>query len=100
MTRRYRLAFWLGNGFLAILFYGTWLLGWWIPAVERLRGNFTDSQLMMVWFVSFFAASFIPIRMAHDRFALLKSIGFASLFWLFLIGSIAVSFMIYDFPLD
>jgi hypothetical protein len=100
MKGRYRRAFWLGNGFLAILFYGTWLLGWWIPAVEHMRGNFTDSQLMAVWFVSFLAASFIPIRIAHDRFAILKSIGFASLFWLFLIGSIAVSINVLDLPID
>jgi len=100
MKGKYLLAFWIGNGLLAVFFYGTWLLSWWIPAIEHLQGDITDSQLMASWFISFFTASFIPLRLAHNKFPVLKSIGFASLFWLFLFCLMVISISVLDLPLD
>jgi len=90
---RYPFAFWLGNGFVAAFFYGTWLLSWWVPVIEHWQDSLSDFQLCTASFVSFFTASFIPIRLAHIKFAALKSIGFALLFWFFLFCLIVISIM-------
>ena len=88
MTRRYPLDFWLGNGVLVVFFYGTWLLSWWIPAVNDATSGF---GWVTYSFICFCGASFIALSTAGKKFVVLKSLGFASVFMVLLFCLICVS---------
>jgi len=92
-TVNYPVSFWIGNGFLAVFFYTTWLLSFWAPAIAHWQDGISDVQRMAVGFVSFFIASFIPLRFSRNKLPMLKSIGFASLFWMLLFGLICISIL-------
>jgi hypothetical protein len=91
MTDRRLLAFCLGNGLVVVFFYGTWLLSWWIPTIDRLQDNITDTQWLAAWFVGFFVASFIPLSAAGKKVSVVQSAGCAFLFTVLLICLMGVS---------
>jgi hypothetical protein len=80
MTERSFAGFVFGNLSVGIFFYGTWLLSWWIPAFDRLLDGLNDFQWVASWFIGFFVASFIPLRINRKKACILKAIGFASAF--------------------
>jgi hypothetical protein len=99
MTAQMR-AFWLGNGSVAVFFYGFWLLGWWIPALDRLADDVTDLQLFTLCFFSFFIASFIPLRTRRKRAAIGLSVVVALAFSGVLYCLLLVSWMFLAPSLD
>jgi hypothetical protein len=88
-------AFLIGNGCVAIFYYGFWLLGWWIPMLDDLDSA-AGEFLPVLWFASFFAASFLSIKLYIKNliFAVLISLGFAIGLSLSLYGMIAVSHLV------
>jgi len=88
-------AFVIGNGCVAIFYYGFWLLGWWIPMLDDL--NHAACQFLpFLWFGSFFIASFLALRpyIKNPIFPVLISLPTAFGFSLLLYGMIAVSHLL------
>jgi|SRR5579872_7263859 len=79
MTAKRLLAFVLANAFVAIFFDGFWLLGYRIQTLDDLAGEMGDFQFVL-WFVSFFMASFLSLNAIVKKWVIIKSLGFALAF--------------------
>jgi hypothetical protein len=92
---RRRIVFVLGNACVAVLFYGFWLLGWWIRALEDLY-DAASAFLPAVWFVGFFAASFLPLKswIKKPVLSILISVGLAFGFSYLLYALISLSHLL------
>jgi hypothetical protein len=79
MTEKRLLVFCLANASVAIFFDGFWLLGYRIQALDDLSGELGYFQFVL-WFVSFFIASFLPLRAIVRRRIVAKCLGLALVF--------------------
>jgi hypothetical protein len=76
--RRYP-AFWTAIASVAIFYDGFWLIGYRVNAFDKLSEDMGYFQFIL-WFISFFLASFIPLKPAIKERAVIKCLGLALAF--------------------
>ncbi len=81
--RRY-LAFWIAIASVVIFYDGFWLRGYRVNAFDKLSEDMGNFQFIL-WYVSFFFASFIPLKPTIKERAVIKC----------LVVALAFSFALY-----
>jgi len=90
MTWLRLLGFGLANASVAIFFDGIWLMGYRIKALENFSSDMGYFQCVL-WFVSFFMASFLSLKAVVKKWVSIKCLGlalaFSFLLWCLIITS-------------
>ena len=73
------LAFWMAIASVAIFYDGFWLIGYRVNGFDKLSEDMGYFQLIL-WFISFFLASFIPLKPTIKERAVIKCLGLALVF--------------------